>query len=81
MTDVCTDSTRIGQTDLCIHVGAVHVDLAALFMDQGADLADGGLEHAMRRGIGDHQRGEVRRIISMRKANEREIEKFAQALD
>ena len=25
-------------------------------------------------------RGEVRRIISMRKANEREIEKFAQAL-
>ena len=26
-------------------------------------------------------RGEVRRIISMRKANEREIEKFAQALD
>ena len=26
-------------------------------------------------------RGESRRIISMRKANEREIEKFAQALD
>lgn len=26
-------------------------------------------------------RGEVRRIISMRKANEREIEKFASALD
>jgi uncharacterized DUF497 family protein len=27
------------------------------------------------------QRGEARRIISLRKANEREIEKFSQALD
>jgi len=26
-------------------------------------------------------RGEIRRIVSMRKANEREIEKFAQALE
>ncbi len=38
---------------------SVHVYLAAVLVDRGADLADRGLEHAVRGRIGDHQRGQV----------------------
>ena len=42
--------------DLRVHVRAVHVDLAAVLVDDRADVADRVLEHAVRRRIGDHQR-------------------------
>ena len=44
------------QADEGIQVGAVHVDLAADGVDDLADLADAGLEHAVGRGIGHHER-------------------------
>ena len=47
------------QPDLRIHVGAVEIDLSAMAVDDVADLADVLLEHAMGRGIGDHDRREV----------------------
>ena len=47
------------QADLRVHVGAVEIDLAAMAVHDVADLADVLLEHAMRRGIGDHDGGEV----------------------
>ncbi len=47
------------QADLRIHVGAVEIDLAAMAMHDVADLADVLLEHAVRRGIGDHHGGEI----------------------
>src|SRR3954469_23154764 len=51
------------QANLRIHVGAVEIDLAAMAMTNVADLADMFLEHAVRRGIGDHDGGEVLRML------------------
>ena len=55
MADVGADRRRTGEPDLGVHVGAVHVHLAAVLVDDGADLADVVLEHTMRRRIRDHQ--------------------------
>ena len=52
------------EADLGVHVGAVHVDLAAVRVDDRADLADRLLEDAVGRGVGDHQRGRGRRACS-----------------
>ena len=52
-----------GQADLRVHVRAVHVNLAAVRVDDFANLADGFLEHAVRARIGDHQ---ARQIIFVR---------------
>jgi hypothetical protein len=41
-----------------VQVGAIHVDLAAMIVDDPADVADAGLEHTVGRGIGDHEGGE-----------------------
>ena len=56
VTDVRADRRGTRQPDLSIHVGAVHVYLTAVLVDDGADVADLLLEHAVRRGIGHHQR-------------------------
>jgi hypothetical protein len=42
-----------------IHVGAVHVDLAAELVDGVADVLDGVLVHAVGGGVRDHQGGQV----------------------
>ena len=47
--DVGADRRRARQPDLRVHVGAVHVHLAAVLVDDRADLADVVLEHAVRR--------------------------------
>ena len=41
---------------LGIHVGSIHVDLAAVVMNDLADLVDALLIHAVRAGVGDHER-------------------------
>ncbi len=41
------DVARPAQADLRVHVGAVHVDLAAMLMHDFANLLDGGLEDAV----------------------------------
>src|SRR6266481_8526173 len=51
------------QADLCVHVGAVEIDLSAMLVDDVADIADMLLEHAVGRGIGDHDGGEVIRML------------------
>ena len=53
--DVGADRRRARQPDLRVHVGAVHVHLPAVLVDDVADGADLVLEDAVRRGIGDHQ--------------------------
>ena len=58
VTDVGADVARPAETDLGIHVGAVHVYLAAVLMNDLADLPDRRLEDAMRRRIRHHQRAE-----------------------
>ena len=48
-----------GHADEGVEVGAVEVHLAAGLVHRGADVADGGLEHAVGRGVGHHQGGHV----------------------
>ena len=50
--------------NLGIHVCAVHVDLAAGFMNDTANLADGFFEDAMGRRIRDHQRAEFIAVLA-----------------
>ena len=57
--DVGAVVARPAQADLRVQVGAVQVDLPAVAVDDGADLADARLEHAVGRGIGHHQRRQV----------------------
>ena len=45
--------------DQRVHVGAVHVEQAALGVQDVGDLVDVLLEHAERIGIGQHQRGDI----------------------
>src|SRR6185503_2391588 len=56
MADIGAVIAGPGQPDLRIQVGAVEIDLSAMAMDDVADLANLLLEHAMGRGIGDHDR-------------------------
>ena len=55
VTDVGADRGRAGQAHLRVHVRAVHVHLAAVRVDDRADVLDVFLVHAVRRGVGDHQ--------------------------
>ena len=61
--DVGADEAGRGQADLGVEVGAVHVHLAAVGMDDGADVLHRFLEHAVGRRVGDHQAGQVRRVL------------------
>src|SRR5690606_8175927 len=57
--DVGADVAGRGQADLRVHVGAVHVNLAAGGVDRGADFQYRGFEYAVGGRVGDHQRGEL----------------------
>ena len=59
MTDIGAVVTRPAQADLGVHVGAVEVDLAAVVVNDLADLANTGLEDSVGRWIGHHQRPET----------------------
>ena len=63
MADVGTDVSRAAQPDHRIHVGAVHVDLTAVLVDDVADLDDRFLEHTVRRWISHHQRRQMQRVL------------------
>ena len=51
------------EPDLRIHVRAVHVNLAAMGMNDVADFTDSRLEHAMGGRISHHQRREIARVL------------------
>src|SRR2546425_823425 len=61
--DVGAADGGAGEADLRVHVGAVHVDLAAVVVDDFADLLHALFEHAVRARVGDHQAGEVLRVL------------------
>ena len=46
--NIRADVTRPAKADLRVHVRAVHVDLAAVFMHDLADFPDSGFEDAVR---------------------------------
>src|SRR5690606_32580269 len=52
MTDIGTDAPGRTESHLGIEVGAVHVDLAAVVVNDPADLGDTFLEHSVRRRVG-----------------------------
>ena len=54
-----TDIGRPRQPDLGVEVGAIHVHLAAVAVDNFADRADALLVHPMGRGVGGHQAGQL----------------------
>ena len=61
--DIRTPLAGPGQADQGIHVGAVGVDLAAVGVDDLADLHHVLLEHAVGGRIGDQDRGQVGRML------------------
>ena len=61
--DVGAKLRRPRQPHQGIEVGAVHVHLAAVLVDDIADLANTLFIHAMGRGIGDHQAGQVGGVL------------------
>ena len=59
MAHVSPDVARTAKADLGIHVGTVHVDLAAMRMHDLANATDARLKHAVSRRIRQHQRGQL----------------------
>ena len=49
---------RLHDADLGVHIGAVHIHLAAVFMDDAADVADAFFIHAVGGRVGNHQRAQ-----------------------
>ncbi len=60
--DVRAEISRAGEPHHGVHVGAVHVHLAAVLMHQVTDFANSLLEDSVSGGIGDHQRREPLRV-------------------
>ncbi len=60
--------------DLGVHVGAIHVDLAAVLVHDTADLPDARLEDAVGGGVGHHQAGERVPVLLRLGAQVREID-------
>ena len=56
--DVAAESTRAGNAHQCVQVRAIDVDLAAGVVYQRTDVGDVVFENAMRRRVGDHDRGQ-----------------------
>ena len=59
MTNVRAHVARPAKPDLRIHVRAIHVNLAAVRMNNLANFADGGFENAVRGWIRHHQCGQI----------------------
>ena len=57
--NIGADVAGAAKTDLGVHVRAIHVNLAAVGMNDVANFADGGFENAVGGRVGDHQRGEI----------------------
>mmetsp|Transcript_20222 Transcript_20222/g.43799 ORF Transcript_20222/g.43799 Transcript_20222/m.43799 type:complete len:389 (-) Transcript_20222:246-1412(-) len=66
MAHVCADVTRRGEANLSVHVGAVHVDLAAVVVDDLTHLLDGELKAAVGGGVGDHEAAQVVLVLLSR---------------
>ena len=54
--DVSSIHAWLAQTNLGIEVGAIEIDLAAMFVHHVAELANAGFKHAVGRGVSHHQR-------------------------
>ena len=57
MADVCAHVAWSAKSDLGIHVGAIHINLAAIFVDDLAHFVNCFLEYSVGGWVGHHQRG------------------------
>ena len=46
--DICSDITRIGQTNLCIHICTIHINLTACIVYGIYNLSDATFEYTVR---------------------------------
>jgi hypothetical protein len=60
---VAAELARRGHAHQRVHVGAVHVDAAAVLVHDRAQLLHLHLEHAVRARVGDHDAGEVGAVL------------------
>ena len=72
--DVGAELARLGEADERVEVRAVDVDLAAGLVHEPADLAHRALVHAVRRGVGDHQRRDVLGVLGELRAQVAEVD-------
>lgn len=59
MANISSEIAGAAETDLRIHIRAVHVNLTASGVDEIANITDAFLENTVRRGIGDHHGSEL----------------------
>ena len=64
--DVPAQVTGPQQSGQGVEIGAVDVDLSSGLMDQARDLGDLGFEDAVRRGVGQHDRGQAIAVLGQR---------------
>ena len=55
MRDISPEPPRLGKTHERVEISAIDIDLTAGVVHHCADIRDGRLEDAVRRGIGDHE--------------------------
>src|SRR4051812_38422862 len=51
------------KTDLCVHVGAIQINLPAMRMHDLTNLPDGRLKDSVRARIGHHERSQISRML------------------
>ena len=56
MAHVCAEAARSRQSQQCVQVGSVHIDLTTGVVNHVAQLDDAFLKHTVRGGIGHHDR-------------------------
>ncbi len=74
MADVGAVISRSRQPNLGVEIGAIEINLATESMHDIADRPDLRLEHAVRGGIGDHDRGEIIGVLLCLGAQIRKID-------
>ena len=60
---VAAEFTGCGHAHQRVHIGAVHIDTAAVLVHQRAEFLHAHFEHAVRAGVGDHHRGQVGAVL------------------
>ena len=63
MADIRPKIARTGQADLGVHVGAIHVDLTAVGMNDAANFGNLLFKDAVGGGVSDHERGQVGAVL------------------
>ena len=63
MANVCANLARSHESNERIEIRSVHIDLAAVLMNNLAEFANAFFENAVRAGIGDHTRRQILRML------------------